>query len=105
MNLSEIEVVNNTENKQFEIRRNDLIAKIPYNIKDDSIGLLQTHVPDEWRGKGLAKKLAECALNYAKENNLRVIPYCPFVAEYIEKHPEWLPYLNVKKNKEVKQKK
>jgi len=92
MNLSDIEVVNNRENKQFEIRRNDLIAKIPYSIKDDSIGLHQTHIPDEWRGKGLAKKLAECALNYAKENNLRVIPYCPFIAKYIDEHPEWLPY-------------
>lgn len=67
MNLSDIEVVNNRENKQFEIRRNDLIAKIPYSIKDDSIGLHQTHIPDEWRGKGLAKKLAECALNYLKK--------------------------------------
>ncbi|MDP1746425.1 MAG: GNAT family N-acetyltransferase [Bacteroidota bacterium] len=105
MNLSEIEVVHNHENKQFEIRRNDLIARIPYSIKDDSIGLLQTHVPDEWRGKGLAKKLAECALNYAKENNLRIIPYCSFVAKYIEEHPEWLPYLHVKRNGEVKQKK
>jgi predicted GNAT family acetyltransferase len=104
MNLSDIEVVNNLENKQFEIRSNDLIARIPYSIKDDSIGLLQTHVPEEWRGKGIAKKLAECALNYAKENNLRVVPYCPFVAEYIEKHPEWLPYLRVKKNGKVKQK-
>ncbi|MDP1746502.1 MAG: GNAT family N-acetyltransferase [Bacteroidota bacterium] len=104
MNLSEIEVVHNQENKQFEIRRNDLIARIPYSIKDDSIGLLQTHVPEEWRGKGIAKKLAECALNYAKENNLRVVPYCPFVAEYIEKQPEWLPYLRVKKNGKVKQK-
>lgn len=92
MNISEFEVVNNLENNQFEIRRNDLIARIPYSIKDDSIGLLQTHVPDEWRGKGLAKKMAECALNYAKENNLRVIPYCPFIAKYIDEHPEWLPY-------------
>lgn len=104
MNISDIEVVNNQENKQFEIRRNDLIAKIPYSIKDDSIGLLHTNVPEEWRGKGLAKKLAECALNYAKENNLSVIPYCPFVAKYIEEHPEWLSYLHVKKNGKVKQK-
>lgn len=104
MDLSEIEVVNNHENKQFEIRRNDLIAKIPYSINDDSIGLLQTHVPEEWRGRGLAKKLAECALNYAKENNLRVVTYCPFVAKYIDEHPEWLPYLSDKKNGKVKQK-
>lgn len=97
MNVSEVEVVNNSENNQFEIRIKDLIAKILYNIQDDSIGFFHTHVPEEWRGKGIAKKMTECALNYAKDNNLRILPYCSFVAKYIEEHQEWEPYLHIRK--------
>ncbi|MEM9528385.1 MAG: N-acetyltransferase, partial [Bacteroidota bacterium] len=26
---------------------------------------------------------------YAKDNGLKVLPYCPFVAAYLERHPEW----------------
>ncbi|MBL7762164.1 MAG: N-acetyltransferase, partial [Chitinophagaceae bacterium] len=29
------------------------------------------------------------AFNYAKENNLPVIVYCPFVATFLKRHPEY----------------
>ena len=37
IDLSKAEVVNNKNDRQFEIRLNDLVAKIPYNFKDDFV--------------------------------------------------------------------
>ena len=91
--MPESEVINNTKDKQFEIRSGNLISKVPYNIKGELIGLFHTEVPKELQGRGLATRLTEYALNYAKENKLMILPYCPFIAKYIKEHPEWLPYV------------
>jgi predicted GNAT family acetyltransferase len=32
--------------------------------------------------------LARAALEFARERNLRVLPVCPFVADYMRRHPE-----------------
>ena len=50
---------------------------------------MHTFVPDSLSGKGLASALAHYALEYAKERQLKIIVYCPFVGVYIKKHPEY----------------
>jgi predicted GNAT family acetyltransferase len=93
INKIEFVVVNNINQKQFEIHFNDSVAKIPYNFKDDMIALFHTEVPEEMRGNEIATSLAEYALNYAKNNNLKILPYCPFIGKYIKEHLEWKPYV------------
>jgi predicted GNAT family acetyltransferase len=48
-----------------------------------------TFVPREFRGSGIASQLTVRALDYARERGCRVVPSCPFVAAYIERHPEY----------------
>ena len=48
-----------------------------------------TYVPIALRGGGIASQLTRHALRYARERGYRVIPSCPFVARYIERHPEY----------------
>jgi predicted GNAT family acetyltransferase len=48
-----------------------------------------TFVPREHRGGGIASQLTKQALDYAREHGYRVVPSCPFVAAYIEGHPEY----------------
>jgi predicted GNAT family acetyltransferase len=50
-----------------------------------------TFVPAALRGAGIASQLTECALRYARDNGLKVIPTCPFVARYVARHPEFQP--------------
>jgi predicted GNAT family acetyltransferase len=91
--LSLINVINNRNNHRFEIRMNILVAKVPYKLKENLIELLHTEVPEEWRGLGIATKLSVYALNYAKNNNLMILPTCPFIRKYIMRHPEWNQYI------------
>ena len=65
-------------------------AYISYRQVDaQRLELDHTYVPRESRGGGVASQLTVRALEYARERGYRVVPSCPFVAAYIERHPEY----------------
>ena len=79
-----------TENNRFELEVNSKVAFIEFDkIEPNILDLVHTEVPEELGGKGIGSKLVKGALNYCKENNLLVIPSCPFIKSYMEKHAEW----------------
>lgn len=47
-----------------------------------------TYVPHALRGRGIASRLVERGLGYAKEQGFRVIPTCPFVAAVLARRPD-----------------
>ena len=55
------------------------------------VGRSSTHtvVPLALEGHGIAGRLARAALDYARDRGLSVVPLCPYVADYIGKHPEY----------------
>jgi uncharacterized protein len=87
----EIRIVNNLERHRFETRVNGVLAQVAYRISGDVITYTHTEVPESLAGKGIANMLAVAALEYAKDNNLKVIPQCPFIATYIKRHQEYQP--------------
>ncbi len=90
---SKLDVINNEQTHRFEITMNGKVAFTPYNLKDDTIDLYHTEVPEEFRGQGAGTKLALYALNYAKDHHLKINVYCPFITKYIEEHDQWKPYV------------
>ena len=74
---------------RFEIERNGDVAFLEYALAGSVLELLHTEVPESMRGTGAASSLAEAALQWAREHHVRVDVTCPFVAEYLEKHPEY----------------
>ncbi len=81
-------IVNEAEN-QFELVLDNGKAFIEYVLTDDKISLVHTEVPQEYRGKDVASTLTKKVLEYAKSKNYTVIPSCPFIAKYIDNHPEY----------------
>ncbi|MCB0208798.1 MAG: N-acetyltransferase [Anaerolineae bacterium] len=84
-----LEVQNNTEDSQYEIRVGEYLAKIEYRLRDERITFIHTEVPDALEGQGIASKMARFALEDAKTKGYAVVPLCPFVKGYIERHPEY----------------
>jgi uncharacterized protein len=83
-------IVNNTAAGQFEIQLDGELAFLTYVLRPGRhMQIDHTEVPDAMQGKGVAGQLAKTALEYAKANNLRVIPLCPFVRTYLKRHPEY----------------
>jgi uncharacterized protein len=48
-----------------------------------------TEVADEFEGRGLATILIGEALQATRDAGLRIVPVCPAVAAYIDKHAEF----------------
>jgi predicted GNAT family acetyltransferase len=48
-----------------------------------------TYVPPAARGGGIASQLTAHALRFARDGSYKVVPSCPFVAAYVQRHPEY----------------
>ena len=73
---------------RFEIEQNDEVAYLEYSLSGNILELTHTEVPEKLRHMGLASSLAETALHWAREHNLKVDIVCPTVQQYLTKHPE-----------------
>lgn len=88
MTTSEINIMHNMEQKQFEIHIDSHIAELTYYINGNIITFTHTGVPSALEGQGIGSKLVKAGLQYARVNNLKVKSMCWFVSGYIERHPE-----------------
>lgn len=75
--------------KQFAIDLNGSRAFLDYRFDGGTLILIHTEVPPELGGRGLGGRIVQAALDYADKQGLAIIPQCPFVASYIEKHSQY----------------
>lgn len=61
---------------------------------EDRIVVDHTYVSNELRGQGVAGKLVEEVVQYAREKNKRIIPLCPYVKKKMDKTPEFQDVLS-----------
>ena len=83
------EIIHNKAAKRFETSIDNHTGYISYQERDDKLVYDHTIVPQELGGRGVGSALVKHALNYARDNNKKVVPHCSFVASYIDKHPEY----------------
>ena len=87
--ITQIDLRNNKETKQFETTIDGQLALIEYSIHDDRIFLTHTSVPKELSGRGVGSLLVKNSLEEIDRMNLKVVPACTFVKSFIQKHPEY----------------
>ncbi len=63
-------------------------AWIAYEVEGNVMKLLKTYTPPEYRGKGIAAKLTQYAIELAKKNGWVIEPVCSYAVHYFMKHPE-----------------
>ena len=95
LDLDSVIVTNNEEADRFEATVDGLRSIITYRRFPDRIALEHTEVPEPLRGKGLAAKLTQTALDFARANRLRVVPLCPYIVSFIRKHREYQDLVSV----------
>jgi len=74
---------------RFELKLEGQVAFLEYRYKKGNLALMHTEVPAVLEGKGLGSALAKYAFQFAKQNNLPVLVYCPFVSSFLKRHPEY----------------
>lgn len=82
-------VIHEQENERFVIYINDKEAFVEYNTTEDVLNLYHTYTEPELRGKGLAAQVVRAAIEFAKENNLKVVPTCSYVQAFIKRNDEY----------------
>ena len=83
------DVTDNKERHRFELVEDGHTAFAAHTIDGDVITFTHTLVPKAIEGRGIASRLILAALTDVKGRGLKVVPRCPFVKAYIERHPEW----------------
>ena len=83
-----------SDQRRFVIHDEHGTGELRFNIIGSQIILEHTEVAPALRGRGVAGALAKAALEYARDNELTVIPVCPFVIAYLGRHPEYQTLLH-----------
>ncbi len=82
-----IAVADNPDERRYEIRVDGALAGFSqYKAKPGQIAFTHTEIDDRFEGRGLGGKLVAFALDDVREHGLAVLPFCPFVRGYIQRH-------------------
>jgi predicted GNAT family acetyltransferase len=74
---------------RFQARMSSGTAVLSYApVSPGLLELYSTYVPASERGHGVGGRLVESAVAYAREQGMRIIPTCWYVAQWIREHPE-----------------
>ena len=85
----EPEVVDDREAERFEVLLDGAVAGfVQYKRRHDVLSLIHTEVSPEFEGRGLASTLAKAALQAARDEGLGVLPHCPYIRAYLQRHPD-----------------
>lgn len=74
--------------QRYELDVTDGVAFIDYLRDGRNVIMTHAEVPHALRGGGVGSTLVKGALALARERGDKVVPLCPFVARYIQRHPE-----------------
>lgn len=85
-----MEIVHEPARRRFVAKMDDgaKAGELTYTLEGSDLRANHTGTNPAFRGRGVATRLVEAAVAYARENGLRIVPICPFVASLFEKHPE-----------------
>lgn len=61
---------------------------------DDKVIIDHTFVDDSLRGQGAGKQLVTAGVEYARENNIKILPLCPFAKSVFDKTPDYTDVLS-----------
>jgi len=75
---------NNIKQKQYELEVEGFQVKIEYTESKNKIYLINTEIPEEIAGQGIASILVQKALEDIEKRNLKLFPLCPFISAYIK---------------------
>lgn len=83
-------VTHNRAQSRFEIAVADARAgAAEYTDEAGRRIFFHTEVADAHAGQGLAGVLVRQALDMTRAEGLRVVPVCPYVARYVQRHHDW----------------
>lgn len=66
-----------------------VVGMAVYQLRAGRHIFVHTETNSEYKGKGVGSALARFALDDVKAQGGTIVPLCPFIASWIEHHPEY----------------
>ncbi len=88
MTTQDLLIADNTAEGRYEARLGDvLVGLVEYETGPDLV--VYTHSEVSVEGLGIGGRLARRALDDARTQGRQVLPVCPFIKSWIDKHPDY----------------
>lgn len=88
--MTDILVADNPAKRRYEALVDGVVAGyVFYQQREGELVLIHTEVADEFEGQGVGSRLAAGTLDDIRARGLGITPLCPFIAGYIERHPDY----------------
>jgi len=67
----------------------EVVGIAVYHLRGNRYFFVHTEVDPEHEGEGLGSTLAREALDDVRAKGMKIVPLCPFIASFIERHTEY----------------
>ncbi|MDX2005193.1 MAG: GNAT family N-acetyltransferase [Meiothermus sp.] len=85
--MDDLTIANNPEKRRYEVSLGgETVAHAEYRAITGAVMFTHTEVDEQLEGRGVGTKLIRFALEDTKAQSLLVIPMCPFVVAFIQRH-------------------
>lgn len=87
-------VTDNPTESRYELHDgDDLVGVAGYRLDGDVVTFTHTEVADAYEGQGAGSQLAREALDDSRDRGRQVVARCPFIAGWIQRHPDYADLL------------
>jgi predicted GNAT family acetyltransferase len=88
--MADVETTHNVQKSRYEAHVDgELAGFAEYELTDDAVVFTHTEVEDAFEGQGIGSTLARFALDDVRGGTRAVVPKCPFIKDWIDKHPDY----------------
>jgi predicted GNAT family acetyltransferase len=86
-----MQIVDVADKERFEARTDEgtLAGVVTYQLTGPIVVYTHTEVYPEFEGRGIGTELAQAVMDDARTRGRTVVPMCPFLADWLDKHPDY----------------
>ena len=77
------------ERHRFETEVDGHVGYVEYALAGGVMSINHTIVPDAIGGRGIAGKLVQASVDFARDQGLKIAPRCSYAAAWMDRHPEY----------------
>ncbi len=67
-----------------------ITCELRYSTPENGVLIIEhTETRKDFKGKGLASSLVKKSVDYARENNIKIVPGCSYAKAHFERHQEF----------------
>ena len=90
MGMNNIQHERNGQRGAFFLERDgERLAQMTYTVAGTRVIIDHTDVDDRLRGTGMGRQLVDAAVQWARQENARLMPLCPYAKSVFDKTPDY----------------